>query len=227
MVCGRRKSDHSDRRISFLESRPSSIIGTPRLLSILSPSTSGTQVICSKPFVPNNSPMLCSGSCQKGTYFPDEASLSTAPTNLALQNVLERYLAQHPSQNPDPPKEPTSPPTCQLCENGIQPATVVCEQCEIFYCNSCLSALHPARGPLAKHSIVPASHRYIFSNIFMCVFQARRKQAKEGGEVSYPSSGDVIHVLCPLQVAGVLPLPARCSPLGSRRSIADNHMQVS
>ena len=30
----------------------------------------------------------------------------------------------------------------------------MCEQCEIFYCESCRDSFHPMRGPLIKHNLV-------------------------------------------------------------------------
>lgn len=43
---------------------------------------------------------------------------------------------------------------CQMCERSPKLATVMCEQCEIFYCDKCQASCHPQRGPLAKHSLV-------------------------------------------------------------------------
>uniref|UniRef100_A0A1A8DYZ3 Tripartite motif containing 67 n=1 Tax=Nothobranchius kadleci TaxID=1051664 RepID=A0A1A8DYZ3_NOTKA len=34
-------------------------------------------------------------------------------------------------------------------------ATVMCEQCDVYYCNACQQRCHPSRGPLAKHRLVP------------------------------------------------------------------------
>ncbi|VDN27720.1 unnamed protein product, partial [Cylicostephanus goldi] len=127
-------------------SRPSSMVGPPipRIPSILTPSTSGVIIAC--------------GVCQKPSYYSDEVAISNAPTNMAIQNVISRYFAQHPQLAPKDPK-PTSDevkkePNCQLCEENIKPATVYCEQCDIFYCQPCQVALHPARGPLAKHTLL-------------------------------------------------------------------------
>ncbi|CCD67096.1 E3 ubiquitin-protein ligase TRIM9 [Caenorhabditis elegans] len=140
-------------------SRPSSIIGPPlsRLHNILTPSTSGVQLVCN--------------SCQKPSYFCDENSIVSAPTNLAMQNVIRRYLLAHPdkafltpscsgssgssgsSQSSD---EASS--QCQLCEGSEnRMANVFCEQCDIYYCTPCQTALHPARGPLAKHNLLQAN----------------------------------------------------------------------
>ncbi|XP_072136438.1 E3 ubiquitin-protein ligase TRIM9 [Mobula birostris] len=44
---------------------------------------------------------------------------------------------------------------CQLCERNPQEAAVMCEQCDVFYCEPCQRRCHPARGPLAKHRLLP------------------------------------------------------------------------
>ncbi|KAL6743673.1 hypothetical protein Aduo_016690 [Ancylostoma duodenale] len=132
-------------------SRPSSIVGPPipRLPSILTPSTSGVIIPC--------------GVCQKPSYYADEVAISNAPVNMAIQNVISRYFAQHPQLCPKDQKQSADDvkkePNCQLCEENIRPATVFCEQCDIFYCQSCQVALHPQRGPLAKHTLVNAAQR--------------------------------------------------------------------
>ncbi|KAJ1370976.1 hypothetical protein KIN20_032830 [Parelaphostrongylus tenuis] len=81
---------------------------------------------------------------------------------MAIQNVISRYLGQHPHLAPQDQQsieEPNRDPVCQLCEENVRAATVYCEQCDIFYCSSCQLALHPQRGPLAKHSLINASQR--------------------------------------------------------------------
>lgn len=44
---------------------------------------------------------------------------------------------------------------CQLCDRNPVDATVMCEQCDVFYCTPCQQRCHPSRGPLAKHRLVP------------------------------------------------------------------------
>ncbi|XP_078069494.1 E3 ubiquitin-protein ligase TRIM9 [Mustelus asterias] len=46
---------------------------------------------------------------------------------------------------------------CQLCERGPQEAAVLCEQCDVLYCEPCQRRCHPARGALAKHRLIPPS----------------------------------------------------------------------
>ncbi|XP_067839821.1 E3 ubiquitin-protein ligase TRIM9 isoform X5 [Heptranchias perlo] len=44
---------------------------------------------------------------------------------------------------------------CQLCERSPLEAAVMCEQCDVLYCEPCQQRCHPARGPLAKHRLIP------------------------------------------------------------------------
>uniref|UniRef100_A0A7I4YZJ8 E3 ubiquitin-protein ligase TRIM9 n=1 Tax=Haemonchus contortus TaxID=6289 RepID=A0A7I4YZJ8_HAECO len=155
--------DHDSDKMSILSeadsgvvctraSRPSSMVGPPipRLPNILTPSTSGVIIPC--------------GICQKPSYFADEVAISNAPANMAIQNVISRYLSQHPhlaakETKPSTTTESEKEPNCQLCEENVRPASVFCEQCDIFYCTPCQLALHPQRGPLAKHTLTNASQR--------------------------------------------------------------------
>uniref|UniRef100_A0A8R1ETM9 B box-type domain-containing protein n=1 Tax=Caenorhabditis japonica TaxID=281687 RepID=A0A8R1ETM9_CAEJA len=86
-----------------------------------------------------------------------------------MQNVIVRYLTAHPdragtssipttsSKSSGTTMEEDVVAQCQLCEGSDnRAANVFCEQCDIFYCTPCQTALHPARGPLAKHNLVPA-----------------------------------------------------------------------
>ncbi|XP_010218952.1 PREDICTED: E3 ubiquitin-protein ligase TRIM9, partial [Tinamus guttatus] len=41
------------------------------------------------------------------------------------------------------------------CERAPREAAVMCEQCDVFYCEPCRLRCHPPRGPLAKHRLVP------------------------------------------------------------------------
>ncbi|KAK5978000.1 Tripartite motif-containing protein 9, partial [Trichostrongylus colubriformis] len=155
--------DHDSDKMSILSeadsgvvctraSRPSSIVGPsiPRLPNILTPATSGVIIPC--------------GVCQKPSYFADEVAISNAPANVAIQNVISRYLSQHPHLITKETKlsataESSKEQTCQLCEESVRPAAVFCEQCDISYCTPCQLALHPQRGPLAKHTLSTATQR--------------------------------------------------------------------
>ncbi|KAF8565977.1 hypothetical protein P879_03276 [Paragonimus westermani] len=46
-------------------------------------------------------------------------------------------------------------PSCQLCEvrSSQQPTLSFCEQCQLWYCDSCMLKWHPTSGLLARHQI--------------------------------------------------------------------------
>ncbi|CAN0249788.1 unnamed protein product [Lampetra fluviatilis] len=53
-----------------------------------------------------------------------------------------------------------SPVVCELCDgDSPQAASVLCEQCQVAYCDACRKRCHPARGPLARHRLLPAEGR--------------------------------------------------------------------
>ncbi|CAJ0582232.1 unnamed protein product, partial [Mesorhabditis spiculigera] len=138
-------------------SRPCSMIGpsSSRLPSILTPSTSAIHLTCA--------------ACHKPNYFCDESVVQQLPTNVAVQNVLSRYLTAHPNlvtskKEPENAPEALKEANCQLCEEGSKSASVWCEQCDIYYCDACQGALHPMRGPLAKHNLIAAAQRKLACN---------------------------------------------------------------
>lgn len=91
-----------------------------------------------------NLPCLKCPTCNK--LFPlDGRGVNGFPRNRLLENIVNRYYAKS-----------NGIVYCQLCEEN-QPclATVMCEQCEVAYCDRCCKTCHPSRGPLAKHSLVP------------------------------------------------------------------------
>lgn len=91
-----------------------------------------------------NLPCLKCPTCSK--LFPiDGQGISGFPRNRLLENIVNRYYAKS-----------NGIVYCQLCEE-TQPcqATVMCEQCEVAYCDRCCKTCHPSRGPLAKHSLIP------------------------------------------------------------------------
>uniref|UniRef100_A0A3Q3GI60 Tripartite motif containing 67 n=1 Tax=Labrus bergylta TaxID=56723 RepID=A0A3Q3GI60_9LABR len=75
----------------------------------------------------------------------DERGLRGFPRNRLLEAIVARY-----QQN-----RAASASACQLCDRNPVDATVMCEQCDVYYCNACQQRCHPSRGPLAKHRLVP------------------------------------------------------------------------
>ncbi|XP_056261081.1 E3 ubiquitin-protein ligase TRIM9 isoform X1 [Seriola aureovittata] len=83
----------------------------------------------------------------------DERGLRGFPRNRLLEAIVARY-----QQNRAASASSSSSSTavkCQLCDRNPVDAAVMCEQCDVFYCNACQQRCHPSRGPLAKHRLVP------------------------------------------------------------------------
>lgn len=114
-------------------------------------------------------------TCNRVVCLLDEKGLNSLPRNRALERVLAKFvsseiLQQHGAKPLDTwtagksqlsdPLERAGGPLCQLCEesdpktgpssNG-NVATTWCEQCDVFYCQSCRTKYHPSRGPLLRH----------------------------------------------------------------------------
>ncbi|KAL0267387.1 UNVERIFIED_CONTAM: hypothetical protein PYX00_009674 [Menopon gallinae] len=112
-------------------SRPNSYVGTPNIQGILFPPVATTALSLSCPV------------CQKVVYF-DENGSHNLPKYRAMQSIVDKFTEQR-----------NLVLKCQLCEvEPAQDAAVMCEQCEVLYCDSCRESCHPSRGPLAKHTLV-------------------------------------------------------------------------
>lgn len=78
--------------------------------------------------------------CRKLVFF-DEGGVRNLPPYRAMEAIVDRFCAREALR-------------CQMCETDPKVASLVCEQCEIRYCDACRELCHPARGPLAKHNLV-------------------------------------------------------------------------
>ena len=114
-------------------SRPNSYVGTPSVGNVIFNS------------IQENGMGINCPVCRR-TIFMDENGASGLPKNRALQAIVDKYGE---SKNIDV--------YCQLCEGKSCKASVMCEQCEVFYCDHCREKCHPDRGPLAKHNLVSPS----------------------------------------------------------------------
>ncbi|XP_048842257.1 E3 ubiquitin-protein ligase TRIM9 isoform X1 [Brienomyrus brachyistius] len=74
----------------------------------------------------------------------DERGLRGFPRNRLLEAIVARYQQSR-----------SIAVKCQLCDRNPVEATVMCEQCDVFYCTPCQQRCHPSRGPLAKHRLLP------------------------------------------------------------------------
>ncbi|XP_060609071.1 E3 ubiquitin-protein ligase TRIM9 isoform X4 [Anolis sagrei] len=92
--------------------------------------------------VPRNACLTCP-QCHRSLIL-DERGLRGFPKNRVLEGVIDRYQ-----------QSKAAALRCQLCEKAPKEATVMCEQCDVFYCDPCRLRCHPPRGPLAKHRLLP------------------------------------------------------------------------
>lgn len=111
-------------------SRPNSYVGTPSIGNIYLQSIHGSVYGLKCP--------VC-----KRPVFMDENGIKSLPQNKVLENIVHKYAENKPVTI-----------KCQLCEEDSNKATVMCEQCEVFYCDACRDSCHPSRGPLVKHNLV-------------------------------------------------------------------------
>lgn len=109
-------------------SRPSSYAGTPNLQALLFPPSGGAVYSLTCPI------------CRKIVFF-DDGGARNLPPYRTMESIIDRFCEREALR-------------CQMCEIEPKIAAVVCEQCEIRYCDSCRELCHPARGPLAKHNLV-------------------------------------------------------------------------
>lgn len=112
-------------------SRPNSYVGTPNINGILFPPVSAGAL------------SLTCILCHKIVYF-DENGSQNLPKYRAMQTIVDKFTEQK-----------NLVLKCQLCEmDPAEDATLMCEQCEVLYCDSCRESCHPLRGPLAKHVLI-------------------------------------------------------------------------
>lgn len=128
-------------------------------LSILSETDSG--VVCtSRPNSYIGSPngviysalsLICP-LCSKVVYF-DENGAYNLPRYRVMKNIVDKYGELRNFHL-----------KCQMCESEPHnDATIMCEQCEILYCDSCRESCHPLRGPLAKHVLTESQRAFLMS----------------------------------------------------------------
>lgn len=83
----------------------------------------------------------------------DERGLRGFPRNRLLEAIVTRYQQNRAAASAA--ASTSAAIKCQLCDRNPVDAAVMCEQCDVFYCNACQQRCHPSRGPLAKHRLVP------------------------------------------------------------------------
>lgn len=116
----------ADSGVICYNSRPASYAGTPNLQGLLFP-PSGSVYSLSCPL------------CRKVVFF-DELGARNLPLYRTMESIVDRFCEREALR-------------CQMCEDSPKVAAVICEQCEIRYCDQCRELCHPLRGPLAKHNL--------------------------------------------------------------------------
>lgn len=108
-------------------SRPNSFAGTPNVHALIPP--------CGGAVYSLTCPM-----CRKIIFF-DENGARNLPRYRTMESIVDRFCEREALR-------------CQMCEIDPKMAVVLCEQCDIRYCDSCRELYHPIRGPLTKHTLV-------------------------------------------------------------------------
>ena len=144
--------DDSD-QLSILSETDSGVV----VNSTTSSSSRPSSYLSSTTVVPASLSLSCP-VCRKVVYF-DENGAQNLPRYRAMQTIVDKYSDSKPATTAAAAAGQAQTLTlCQLCcpeqSGGQQEASVFCQQCQVFYCNKCQCDFHPARGPLAKHSLV-------------------------------------------------------------------------
>ncbi|XP_072424792.1 E3 ubiquitin-protein ligase TRIM9 isoform X2 [Chiloscyllium punctatum] len=106
-------------------------------------SPNGVRVFPPSPAVPPRNSCITCPQCHRSLIL-DERGLRGFPKNRVLEGIIDRYQQGRAVAL-----------KCQLCEKAPKEATVMCEQCDVFYCEACRLRCHPPRGPLVKHRLLP------------------------------------------------------------------------
>uniref|UniRef100_A0A8C9F7T3 Tripartite motif containing 67 n=1 Tax=Pavo cristatus TaxID=9049 RepID=A0A8C9F7T3_PAVCR len=94
---------------------------------------------------PSGSSLTCP-QCHRSASL-DQRGLRGFQRNRLLEAIVQRYQQGRAA---------AAAAKCQLCDRSPpEPAVVLCEQCDVLYCAACQLRCHPARGPFAKHRLVP------------------------------------------------------------------------
>uniref|UniRef100_A0A1I8HXF9 B box-type domain-containing protein n=1 Tax=Macrostomum lignano TaxID=282301 RepID=A0A1I8HXF9_9PLAT len=117
------------------------------------------------PSSPSAVGFLCP-TCRRPVLLPGGIDRSSSlrnllPRNLALERLVGKF-AQQSHQSQSDLHQPQQQQLCQLCdpcETGQSPlpAELVCEQCEMYYCQRCAEKSHPSSVSAPKHNLQPAS----------------------------------------------------------------------
>ncbi|XP_042747970.1 E3 ubiquitin-protein ligase TRIM9 isoform X4 [Lagopus leucura] len=116
---------------------------SPNGVRVFPPAAPPPPAALAPPLPPPRNACLTCPQCHRSLVL-DERGLRGFPRNRLLEGVIDRYQQGRAAAL-----------RCQLCEKAPKEAAVMCEQCDVFYCEPCRLRCHPPRGPLAKHRLVP------------------------------------------------------------------------
>ncbi|XP_034018332.1 E3 ubiquitin-protein ligase TRIM9 isoform X2 [Thalassophryne amazonica] len=108
------------------------------------------------PALPHRHCSLTCPLCHRSVLL-DERGLRGFPRNRLLEAIVSRYQQTRGASSSS--SSTSNAVKCQLCDRNPVDATVMCEQCDVFYCHACQQRCHPSRGPLAKHRLVPPTNQ--------------------------------------------------------------------
>ncbi|KAK6999213.1 E3 ubiquitin-protein ligase TRIM9-like isoform X2 [Biomphalaria glabrata] len=155
-------------------SRPSSYVGTPSVANIFLQSLQS----CSYG-------IKCT-VCERLVFLDENGALSL-PTNRVLEAIVHKY------QNQSKKVEIK----CERCLIDHRPAAVMCEQCEVFFCEPCRNQCHPSEGMYAKHNLVDPTQGDM-------ILKYKRRNSKEHKCGEHPSESLGMFCLsCRLPVCSV------------------------
>ncbi|XP_063350864.1 E3 ubiquitin-protein ligase TRIM9 isoform X1 [Pelmatolapia mariae] len=107
------------------------------------------------PAIPHRQCTLTCPLCHRSVSL-DERGLRGFPRNRLLEAIVARYQQTRAASSSS-----SNAVKCQLCDRNPVDAAVMCEQCDVYYCNACQQRCHPSRGPLAKHRLVPPPNKAV------------------------------------------------------------------
>ncbi|XP_064595917.1 E3 ubiquitin-protein ligase TRIM21-like [Liolophura sinensis] len=82
-------------------------------------------------------------------------SVAGLPPNFHLAEIVEKFSAV---------KAEDDIPYCSMCEDKHTKAVKFCTNCNVLYCQECLTNYHPTRGPLKRHRLI-SSLEYLSQEI--------------------------------------------------------------
>ncbi|TNN12444.1 E3 ubiquitin-protein ligase TRIM9 [Schistosoma japonicum] len=155
---------------------------------------------------------------ENGNY--DTLPSETLPHNIALENLITRLTkaeVNHCDKDTTVTKKENnslSTIRCQLCESSNEISTLsFCEQCNLWYCKSCLNLWHPPTEMLIKHRISS------FNSHSRLSFSIKQLIPEANGPTCLQHSGYTCNLFC---ITCSMFVCLRCLSSGEKNYINDN-----